>query len=436
MNQKGDETLSDNQRIVITGMAINTALGDTLDGFYENLMAGKSGLTNWTCIDTDNIYSKVGGDLSHYDIKAKAAELSAKLPKDAAKRMRKMIRKAPFATALSILCSVDAYIDAGLVHEDFDHTRFSVIVSGHNLNKLYQHNNYQQFQEEPDYVDSMAAFLSLDTDHAGSVAEVLEAYGPIYTMGGACASANIAMRNAIDELRYHDNEVAMVVGAPLEFAPMDLHAMALMGAISFQKYNDQPHLASRPYDLDREGFVPSHGAGVLVFETLEHAQARGAKIYAEILGVQAMSDGCHLPSPSSEGQARTMTRLLQRTGITPDQIDFISAHATSTPLGDMTELKSIKSVFGEHAYNLKINAPKSMLGHTCWSAPAVESIAAIMQMRNGWLHPSINIENIDPDVDVDVCANEPVQHDVKLILKNSFGFGGINCCSILRRFDG
>lgn len=416
-------------------MSVNTPLGDTLEGFYDSLMAGKSALVNWKCVDIGGIYSKVGGDLSDYDVKAKMASFKGRIPDEMYKRTRKIIRKAPFSTALSILCALDAYLDSGMDKHEFDGTRVSCVVGGHNLNKLYQHNNYQQFVEEPDYVDSLAALLALDTDHAGSVSEVLGIQGPIYTMGGACASANVALRNAIDEVLHHDNDMAIVVGAALEFAPMDLHAMALMGAISFQNFHDAPSKASRPYDLAREGFIPSHGAAVLVIESLAHAKARGAKIYAEILGVQAMADGNHLPSPSRDGQARTMTRLLQRTGIDPTEIDYISAHATSTPLGDLTEINSIKKVFGEHAYKLKVNAPKSMLGHTCWSAPAVETVAAVMQMNKGWLHPSINIENKDPEIDLDVCPNEPVQHEVRTMLKNSFGFGGINCCSLLRRFE-
>ncbi|MCB9639184.1 MAG: beta-ketoacyl-[acyl-carrier-protein] synthase family protein [Myxococcales bacterium] len=416
-------------------MAINTKLGDTLDGFYENLIAGKSGLVNWHFIKTDGIYSKVGGDLSDYDVDGKVASLKGQLSTDEWKRLRKIVRGAPFSTRLSMLCASDAWLDAGLDKAGIDPTRFSVIVSGHNLNKFYQYENDMQFLNEPDYMDPMAAVRSLDTDHAGSVAEVLNAQGSIYTMGGACASANVALRNAVDEVRYHEHDVAMVVGAALEFSPMSLHAMALLGAISFQSFNENPEKASRPYDLAREGFIPSHGAAVLVVETLEHAKARGAKIYAEVLGVEAMSDASHLPSPSLDGQARTMTRLLKVSGVTPDQIDFVSAHATSTPLGDMTELGSIKKVFGDHAKNLKINAPKSMLGHTCWSAPAVETVAAIMQMQKGWLHPSINIENKDPEVDLNVCANEPVQHQIRLMLKNSFGFGGINCCSLLKRYE-
>ncbi|HNN94923.1 MAG TPA: beta-ketoacyl-[acyl-carrier-protein] synthase family protein, partial [Pseudomonadota bacterium] len=148
------------------------------------------------------------------------------------------------------------------------------------------------------------------------------------------------------------------------------------------------------------------------------------------------SDGNHLPQPSEEGQSRLMSKLLKMTGIAPEEIDYINAHATSTPLGDITELRSIKRVFGAHAYKLKVNATKSMLGHTCWSAPVVESIAAILQMNGGKLHPSINIEELDPEVDIDVCRDRIVEHPVRYIMKNSFGFGGINCVAIFKRWEG
>jgi 3-oxoacyl-(acyl-carrier-protein) synthase len=151
--------------------------------------------------------------------------------------------------------------------------------------------------------------------------------------------------------------------------------------------------------------------------------------------VSTASDGSHLPAPSMEGQTRTMRHLLQSTGVAPEEVDFISAHATSTPLGDVTEIRSIKEVFGAHAYRLKINAPKSMLGHTCWSAPVTETVAALLQMTRGTLHPSINVDHLDPEVDLDVCANQAVKHRVRTLLKNSFGFGGINCCALFRSLD-
>jgi 3-oxoacyl-(acyl-carrier-protein) synthase len=422
------------KRVVITGMGINTPLGDSLDAYFDNLIAGKSAIKNWTFTDTSHVYSKVGGDLSDYDFAAKITSLKGKLPADVHKRLRKLLKKAPFTTSLSMCCAADAYVDADLFGR-VDPTRQSVVVAGHNLNKLYQHGNAVQFAEEPDYIDSMASLLSLDTDHAGSVGEVLGVNGAIYTMGGACASGNVALRNAVDEVKYHDYDVAIVVGATLEYTPIDLHAMCLMGAITFQSFNDNPTAASRPYDTKREGFVPSHGTGCLIVESLDHALARGARIHAEILGVTAASDGNHLPAPSREGQVRTMQRLFKTTGIKPEQVDFICAHATSTPLGDVTELQAIKEVYGDHVKKLKVNAPKSMLGHTCWSAPTVETVAAVLQMNRGKLHPSINIDELDPLVDIDVCANEAVEHHVDIFMKNSFGFGGINCCSLIKRFQ-
>jgi 3-oxoacyl-(acyl-carrier-protein) synthase len=423
------------RRIVITGMGINTALGDNLDAFFGNLIEGKSGIRKWSCVDTSGIYSKVGGDLSHYDFAAKQKSLSSLIPEENHRRLRKLAKKAPFTTKLSMLCALDGYLDAGLFGAEVAPDRQVVIIGGHNLNKAYHHENSVAFAEEPDYIDSLASLLSLDTDHAGSVGEVLGVRGPIYTMGGACASGNIALRNAVDELRHHDQDVAVVVGAALEYAPLDLHAMCLMGAITFESFNEEPERASRPYDTKREGFVPSHGTATLVLETLEHAQRRGARIHAEVLGVTAASDGNHLPNPSADGQSATMTRLLRRAGVAKEEVDFVCAHATSTPLGDVTELGAIKKVFGAHAQKLKINAPKSMLGHTCWSAPTVETVAAVMQMKRGTLHQSINIDELDPEVDLDVCAEGPQRFEARTVLKNSFGFGGINCCSLLRRWD-
>ena len=421
------------KRIAITGMSINTPLGDTLDGFYEGLLAGRSALTNWKALDTSRIYSKVGADLSDYPAKEKAASLEGKIPADVYKRMKRLVSKSPWSTGLTILLGVEAFRDAELFGAGFAPDRMAAIVAGHNIGFNHQYENRLRFEDEPDYMDPLLALTGLDTDHAGCLSEVLGVLGPIYTIGAACASANTAMRLAVDEIRYHGVDAALVLGAVLDFSPIELHAMAMMGAITYQSFNDEPTKASRPFDKRREGFVPAHGGGGLVLEEWDAAIARGAKIYAEVIGVEANADGNHLPQPSEEGQSRLMARLLKDTGIRPEQIDYINAHATSTPLGDLTEMRSIKRVFGEHAYKLKVNATKSMLGHTCWAAPVVETIAGIMQMNGGVLHPSINVEDRDPEVDLDVCANQKVAHDVKYMMKNSFGFGGINAVSIIRR---
>ena len=415
-------------------MSINTPLGDTLDAFLEGLLAGRSAVSKWKSIETSNIYNKVGADLGDYDIDAKAASLEARIPADMFKRMRKLIARVAWSTRLSILMTLDAFLDSRLDEAAIDFKRVATIISGHNINFNYLYEQRLRFAEEPDFMDAMAALHGLDTDHAGCISEVLGVRGSLYTVGAACASGNAALRCAVDEIRYHDAPAAIVTGAVLDFSPVELHSMALMGAISIQAFNDQPHAASRPWDLRREGFVPAHGGGVMVLEPLAGALKRGAKIYAEIVAVETNSDGSHLPQPSEEGQTRLMRYVLEKAQLAPDQIDYINAHATSTPIGDVTEIRSIKNVFGAHARNLKLNATKSMLGHTCWSAAIVETIAAILQMNAGRLHPSINIDELDPEVDLEICRGRVVEAPVKYLMKNSFGFGGINCVSVLKRF--
>lgn len=423
------------ERIAVTGMAINTPLGDTLDGYLEGLLAGRSALSNWKKLDTSRIYSQVGADLSEYPVASKLASFEGRVPADVYQRLRKLTSKAPWSTQLSMLLAVDGWLDAGLEAAALDPGRVAAIVAGHNIGFNYQYEQRKVFEDEPDFMDAMLALTGLDTDHAGSVSEVLNIRGPIYTIGAACSSANTALRCAVDEIRWHGMDAAMVVGAVLDFSPVELHAMALMGAITYQSFNDAPEQASRPFDVRREGFVPAHGGGVMVLERWEAAKRRGARIYAELVAVEANSDACHLPQPSEEGQSALIARLFEVSGLSPEDIDFVCAHATSTELGDLTEVRSLERSFGKHADKLKINAPKSMLGHTCWAAPVVESVAAVLQMNAGRLHPSINIDELDPRIGLDVCRGRAVDHDVRYLLKNSFGFGGINCCAVFARPD-
>ena len=424
------------KRVVITGMAINTPIGDTLDEFINNLMDGKSAVTKWDTLDTSRIYAKVGGDLGRYDVHAKILSYKDRIPEDIYNRLLKLGSKSPLSIAISLLISVEAFLDSGYIKSIEDGNNVATIIAGHNLNQKYTFENHDVFNEEPEFVEGLFALNGLDTHHVGSVTDILQLHGPAYTVGGACASGNVALRCAVDEIQMHDVKVAAVVAPMLDFSPLDLQGMCIMGAITYKSFNEEPSRASRPYDKDREGFVPSHGSACLIVEDLEHALARGAKIYAEILGVESSSDGCHLPQPSRIGQARLMKRLLKNAGVKPEEVDYINVHATSTPLGDLTELKSIKDVFGDHCKTLKINAPKSLLGHTCWSAATVETVAAILQMNRNELHPSINIDNLDPEVDIDVCRGERKKHNIDIFLKNSFGFGGLNAISLIKKYKG
>lgn len=420
------------ERVFVTGMAINVPLGDTLEGVRKNLMAGKSAVTGWKFTNPSNIYSKVGADLSDYAVPEKLAALAGQLPTPLYKRLRKLVNSAPFSTRLGLLCAADAYHHAGLDGQ-FDPERTGVIVSGHNLHYNYDDENTRQFFEDPDFIDPMLGLVSLDTDQAASVGDALGLMGPLYTLGGACASGNIALRQALTEIRSGEADVMLVVGPVFDYSPKVLHALAMMGAIVHEHFADTPARASRPFDVQREGFVPAHGAAVLVLESEAHAQRRSATCYAELVSVATFSDGSHLPTPSLTGQVRTMRHVLKLAGVAPEQIDYINAHATSTPQGDVSEIQAIKQVFGDHAYRLKINATKSMLGHCCWSAAVVEAVVTILQMNAGELHPSTNIDQLDPEIDLDVCANQPVQWNVDYALNNAFGFGGINCVSLWKK---
>lgn len=430
--------MSQKKRIVITGMGINTPLGDTPQKFYDNLIAGKSGISKMKSLDTSKIRCKIGGDLGDYDIKARLKELKEILPEDMFKRLRKIAKTAPFSTKITMLAAVDAYLDAGLLNYDFDRERMCAILGGHNFHDNYIVKNANQFMEEPEYIDGLMGICVFDSDVIASVSEVIRTYGPMYITGGTCASSGIALKSAISEIQHGDCDVAIVGGGLLDYSALGYQALILVSAISYVSFNDAPEKSSRPYDMKREGFVPAHGSGMFIIEDLEHAKKRDAKIYAEILAVESNNDANHLSNPSVEGQTRLIKKVINKAGISPQDINYINAHATSTPMGDRVELESIKTVFGDHAKNLKINATKSLIGHTGWTSHTVELMAAIMQMNNSTLHPSINIDEIDPACEgLDVCANEKVEnYEVDYLLKNSFGFGGLNCCSVVKKWTG
>ncbi len=428
---------NDKKRIVITGMGINAPLGDNPQTFFDNLMEGKSGIVKVKSFDTSRVDCKIGGDLGDYDFDKKLSNLKERIPQDVFKRLKKIFKTAAFGTKLTLFPAVDAYMDAGLFEANIDTERMCVILGGHNFNDHYIMQNICQFQEEPEYVAPLMGICAFDSDVVASVADILKIYGPIYTVGGTCTSAGMALKNAIAEIKYNDCDLGIVGGGCIDYSPVGYQALIMISAISYASFNDEPERASRPYDIRREGFVPSHGSGILIVEELEHALERNAKIYAEVLAVELNNDANHLSNPSTEGQTRLIKRALNKAGLFPEQIDYINAHATSTPLGDKTEIQSIKNVFGDHARRLKINATKSMIGHTGWTSHSVELIASIMQMRNSCLHPSINIDEIDPEIELDVCANKKVEnYEINHILKNSFGFGGLNCCSIIKKWQG
>lgn len=424
------------RRVAITGMATINPLGDTLEGYYEQLLRGASGVKVWTSLDLSQVECKIGGDLGEYDAKAALERLRASLPPLVHKKAAKLFKTATFSNRLTLLCSLAAWQDAGLFGLEADPFATSVLVAGHNFNSRYILKNHEQFKAEPLYIDPLFGVEALDPNIAASVTEVLGVRGPAFTVGAACASGTIALREGFRDIMSGEVERSVVAGAVFDMTAADIHAMAYLDSVVVKaEYQQNPAAASRPFDRKRCGFVPSHGAGTLVLEELSAARARGARIHAEVLAVKANANANHLPAPSAESQARLIQDVLFAAGVRPEQIDYVNCHATGTPLGDLEEIRAIKAAFGPHARRLKLNAPKSMLGHVCWSAPIVETIGAILQMHRGRLHPTINVDELDPEIDLDVCANQAQDCDVRYLLKNSFGFGGLNCCALLGKVE-
>ncbi len=424
------------RRVVVTGMGTINPLGSSLEEFHSNMLQGKSGVKKWTSLDLTVSDCKVGGDLGDFDFKAALASLKDKIPDWQWNKLKKLFRTCTFSNRVSTLAAVLALNDSKLHDGSFDPFSTSVVVAGHDLNHGYILANNLRFLEEPSSIDFLAGTEAMDTNVAATISELTGCKGATCTVGGACASGNLALRSGYRDIISGEYERAMVCGALFDITGSDIYSMTLLNAVvTDPALQENPERASRPFDVRRGGFVPSHGAGALVLEELEVAKKRGAQIYGEIVGVKACSDGNRLPSPNSAGQARLIGELLKSSGVRPEDVDYVNCHATSTKAGDVEEVEAIKQAFGKHAYNLKLNAPKSMLGHLTWSAAVVEVIAGLLQMKHGVLYPSINVDELDPQIDLDVCANEAKPHQIKCFLKNAFGFGGLNCCALIKRYE-
>jgi 3-oxoacyl-(acyl-carrier-protein) synthase len=429
------EWREDRQRVVITGMGVVTVVGDSPASFHDALVAGRSGITQWKRPRDERHYSRIGGDLSDFDLAAHFERRAASYPEALVKRCRSLTRAAPLVPRLVAAAALQAYVDAGLP-DGIAPERTGHVLGGHNLNAGYIIDNSLIFhQDEPDYIEPLFGLHSLDTDVLSATSELLTLKGPSFTVGGACASGNLALMTAVDLLRAGRADAMLVSGAPIELEPVALHGWALLEAISTRSFNDEPHRASRPFDALREGFVPSEGAGALLLETLASARARGARVQGELLGAAATSDACRLTRPDLHGQQNAMRLSLEDARITPDQVGYINAHATSTPLGDIVEVAAIKGALGRRAQEIPVNSTKSMIGHCLCAAAVIEVVATLMQQRHDVVHPTINQEQPDPELDLDFVPNQAREAHFDVALSNSFGFGGINSCVVLGRLD-
>ncbi len=410
------------RRVVITGLGAVTPIGTGVQKFWENLIAGVSG------VDIIKRFDPIEAGLTvHIAAEVKDFEPERYFDKKEAQKVSDFIK---FAVA----ASEEAIKDSGLLESKYDPYRVGVII-GTGIGGLRDIEEQQKvlMEKGPRRVSPFFIPYGISNMASGLVAIRFGFKGPNYCVVSACATGNHAIGDAMRLIQRGDIDVAIAGGCESAITPLGVAGFASMRALSTR--NDEPQKASRPFDADRDGFVMGEGAGILVLEEYEHAKARGAKIYAELVGYGATDDAYHITAPCADGEGAYMCMklALEDAGIRPEEVDYINAHGTSTPLNDKSETLAIKRLFGEHAYRLKISSNKSMIGHLLGAAGAVEAVATVKTIETGIIPPTINLENPDPECDLDYVPNKAINYPVRYALSNSFGFGGTNACLIFKK---
>ena len=409
------------RRVVVTGLGALTPLGNTVEAYWKNLLAGVSGAAPITYFDTKEYDTRFACELKGF----KAADY---LDRKGAQRMD------PFAQ-YAVIASDQAVADAGISTKDDDPDRYGVVFgSGIGGMTTYDTQFKNLMAGGPGRISPFFIPMLIPDIAAGNISIKHGFKGPNFATVSACATASHAIGDAFRIVQYGDADVMICGGSEAPITPMGLGGFNAMRAMSTR--NDDPTKASRPFDSKRDGFVMGEGGGALLIEELEHAKKRGAKIYCEIVGIGFTADAYHITAPpeGGEGAVRSMRRSLNDAGITPDQVDYVNVHGTSTPLGDISETQAIKAVFGDHAKKVKISSTKSMTGHLLGAAGAVEAIAAILAVKFDMIPPTINYEFPDPACDLDYTPNTAVRKVVNYALSNTFGFGGHNATILVKKF--
>jgi 3-oxoacyl-[acyl-carrier-protein] synthase II len=418
-------TAVNGRRVVVTGMGAVTPIGNDVATFWTNLVAGKSGVRRIEAFDPSRICSQVAGEVRDFDP-------SGVLD-------RKEQRRNDRFTQFALVTAAEALRDAGLpehLEGALAERTGSIIGTGFG-GSITIADGLQTFAERgPDRVSPFFVPMAIANLAAGQISIILGTKGPGFATVSACASGGHALGEAAETIRRGDADVMLAGGAEAPVAEAWTAAFCAMRALSTR--NDDPETASRPFDMGRDGFVMAEGAAVLVLEALDHAEARGARIHAELVGYGASMDASHitLPSPGGEGAARAMRRAIEKAGLEPSDVAYVNAHATSTPEGDSAELQAIRSVLGDHTPRAAISANKSMLGHTLGAAGAIEAVATVKTITDGCAPPTINLSDPDPAGEgLDLVPGHAKSGRFDVALSNSFGFGGQNSAVVFRRWE-
>ena len=411
------------KRVVITGLGAVTPIGIGHKAFFENLIAGKSGAGRITRFDPAAYTSQVAAEITDF-------EPEKFMEKKEALKLVRFIQLAVAAAKLAVG-------DAGLKITESNADRIGVLIgSGIGGIDFLEQQAYVLKEKGPSRLSPFTVPYDITNMAAGIVSIHLQAKGPNSCVSTACATGTHAIGDAFRILQRGDAEVMVAGGSEASICPLGIASFCAARALS-TGFNDDPQKASRPFDGKRDGFVMGEGAGVVILETLEHAKARGAQIYAEIVGYGMSGDAYHItaPAPGGEGAARAIKAALKDAHLSPEDIDYINAHGTSTDLNDKYETMAIKTAFGDRAKKLAISSNKSMIGHLLGAAGAVELIATVLTIKNGQVPPTINWEVPDPDCDLDYVPNKSRQMEVKAAISNSFGFGGHNAVLAVKKFS-
>jgi len=409
-------------RVVITGMGAMTPLGESVDAFWDGLVSGRSGIGPMRQADATDYPCQISGEVSDFDPERY-------IDKKEARRMARF-------SQLAIAAGYEALADAGITPENVNGERMGVVIGNGNGGFPTIDESMRVLVDRGGMRMSPFFFpMILPNMAAANISRTFGAFGPSSTIVTACAASTQSIGEAAEAIKRGAADVMITGGAEAGISQLGLAGFAVMRALSTR--NDDPQAASRPFDADRDGFVPAEGAGILIVESLEHALRRGARVLAEVIGYGASSDGHHQFQPDDDGAgaARAIRWAMADAGVGANEIDYINAHGTSTPMNDSSETKAIKRVFGDDAYRVPVSATKSMIGHALGGAGGMEAVACVQTIRTGMIHPTINYTTPDPECDLDYVPNQAREKDVRLLLSNSFGFGGQNACLVFARYE-
>ncbi len=410
------------RRVVITGIGALTPIGESAPAFWNGLLSGKSGARKVNHFDTTNFATQFAAQLVDYN------------PKDHFEH--KDARRLDLVAQYALVATKEAVEDSGMDLEKVDKDRVAVIVgTGIGGMETFYEQSVSFHERGPRGVSPFFIPMLIPDLVAGQISIRYGFRGPNFCAVSACATGSHNIGTAYDMIRYGQSDMAVTGGSEAPITRIGISGFNAMKAMSTR--NDSPETASRPFDVDRDGFVLGEGSGIFILEELESAKNRGARIYGELVGYGYSADAYHItaPDPDGGGVMLAMNNALKAAGINKDDVDHINMHGTSTPLGDIAETNSIKKVFGDHAKKMNLNSTKSMHGHTLGAAGAIESVAALLAIYHGTIPPTINLENQDPECDLNYTANEPVVKNVKYALNNAFGFGGHNSTLVFKKFE-